>query len=95
VRIEAAEALAKMGDAQGVELLIAALNDSDGDLREQAATALGEIGNAQTLKKLIESLEIDIYRNDIFPLARTLAVRFSKEKLPFIPVYPELVAHKQ
>jgi HEAT repeat protein/phage terminase Nu1 subunit (DNA packaging protein) len=95
VRAYTAEALAKMGDAQAVEALIAALNNSDGELREHAAEALAENGNAPTLKKLIESLEIDIRRPDIFSLTRTLAVRFSKEKLPFIPVYPELVAHKQ
>jgi len=43
------------------------------------------------LTKLIKFLDINIYDDDIFPLARTLAVRFSKENLPFIPVYPKLV----
>ena len=28
-----------------------------------------------------------------FPLARTLAVRYSKEKVDFIPVYPEKVRY--
>ncbi|MGQ4647335.1 HEAT repeat domain-containing protein [Lyngbya aestuarii] len=91
VRREAAEALGEIGNAQAVEALIAALNNSDSEVRSYAAEALGEIGNAETLKKLIYSLEINIYRNDIFPLARKLAVRFSKEKQPFIPVYPKLV----
>ncbi len=91
VRMYAAEALDKIGNAEGVNALIAALNDSDSYVRRNAAEALGKMGNAETLKKLIESLEIDIYHRDIFPLARTLAVRCSKEKLPFIPVYPKLV----
>jgi hypothetical protein len=91
----AAEALGKMGNPQAVEALIAALNDSDTSVGWEAAGALGEIGTSEVLKKLIQLPKIDIYRDDIFPLARTLAVRFSKETLPFIPVYPELVAHKQ
>ncbi len=71
--------------------LIAALNHYYSDVRRKAAEALAEIGNAETLAKLIKYLNINIYNNDIFPLARTLAVRFSKENLPFIPVYPKLV----
>lgn len=39
--------------------------------------------------------EIDIYRKDIFPVARTLAIRFSQEKLLFIPVYPRLVRSQE
>jgi HEAT repeat protein len=91
VRFQAATVLGQMGNTEAVEALIATLNDSDNNLRVQAARALGQIGNAETLAKLIKSFEIDIYDDDIFPLARTLAVRFSKEKLPFIPVYPERV----
>ncbi|HEY9797045.1 MAG TPA: HEAT repeat domain-containing protein [Leptolyngbyaceae cyanobacterium] len=97
VREVAAEALGKIGNAQAVEVLIAALNDLDSEVRRQVAEALGKIGTSEVLKKLIQLPEIDIYRDHIFPLARTLAVRasLSKERLPFIPVYPELVAHKQ
>ncbi len=84
----AAEALGKIGNPEAVQPLIAALNHSDIIVRFNAAVALGNIGNAETLKKLIESLEIDIYHQNIFSLARTLAVRFSKEKRSFIPVYP-------
>ena len=91
VRRKAAEALAKIGNPQAVDSLIAALNDSDSDVRGEAAEALAEIGNAETLAKLIKYLDINIYNNDIFPLARTLAVRFSNKNLPFIPVYPKLV----
>jgi len=91
VRRNAAEALGKIGNAKAVNGLIAALNHSDFSVRMDAADALGKIGNAEILKKLIKFLYINIYRDDIFPLARTLSVRFSKENLPFIPVYPKLV----
>jgi HEAT repeat protein/phage terminase Nu1 subunit (DNA packaging protein) len=95
MRESAARALGKIGNPQAVAALISALNHEDSSVRREAAEALIKIGTSETLEKLIQLPEIDIYDPDIFPLARTLAVRFSKEKLPFIPVYPELVAHKQ
>lgn len=70
--------------------LIAALKDSDSNVRGNTASALGNIGNAEALKKIIRLSEIDIYKAKIFTLARTLAVIFSKQKESFIPVYPEL-----
>jgi hypothetical protein len=63
-------------------------------VRWQAAEALGKIGNAETLENLIKFWAIDIYQRDIFLLARKLAVRFSKEKQLFIPVYPKFVRFK-
>jgi HEAT repeat protein len=95
VREKAAWILAEIGNAQGEDVLIDALNDSDSSFRESLAEVLGKISTCETLAKLIQLPEIDIYDPAIFSLARKLAVRFSKEKLPFIPVYPELVAHKQ
>jgi hypothetical protein len=95
VRWEAAEALGRVDHLQAMEPLICALNHSDSGVRWRIASALAQIGNLETLVKLIQLPEIDIYHPHIFVLARTLAVRFSKERLPFIPVYPELVAHKQ
>jgi hypothetical protein len=77
------------------------IDDSDSDVRREAAEVLDQIGTSETLAKLIQLPEIDIYHPEIFLLARTLAVRFRKEGLlnkegkPLIPVYPELVAHKQ
>jgi hypothetical protein len=68
---------------------------SANEVRRQSADALHKVSTSETLAKLIQLPEIDIYDPAIFSLARTLAIRFSKEKLPFIPVYPELVAHKQ
>jgi HEAT repeat protein len=97
VRWKAASALGKIGSSQAVDALIAALNHSDSFVRWKAADALGKIGNPETLKKLIQFPEINIYDHDIFVLARTLAVRFSKQPplskrgKPLIPVYPELV----
>ncbi|MBW4569499.1 MAG: trypsin-like peptidase domain-containing protein [Tolypothrix carrinoi HA7290-LM1] len=75
--------------------LIAALKDSNSNVRRNAASALGNIGNAEALKKIIQLWEIDIYEAAVFTSARTLAVRFSKQKLSFIPVYPKLVRFKQ
>jgi hypothetical protein len=95
VREKAVEALAKIDDPQAVAALIKALNQKHSHVRLRVANSLAKIGTSETLEQLIQLPEIDIYRADIFLLARTLAVRFSKEKLPFIPVYPELVAHKQ
>ncbi|MBD2648785.1 HEAT repeat domain-containing protein [Nostoc foliaceum] len=91
VRYYAASALGKIGNAEAVPELIAALKDSESYVRCYAAEALGKIGNAEALNKIIYLSEIDIYEGEIFTSARTLAVRYSKQKLSFIPVYPELV----
>ena len=92
-RKRVAEALCKIDSCQAVEPLIQALKDKDRNVRYHAAEALGKIGILETLEKLIKSPEIDIHDSVIFSLARTLAVRFSKEKAPFIPVYPELIKY--
>ncbi|MBW4559636.1 MAG: HEAT repeat domain-containing protein [Mojavia pulchra JT2-VF2] len=93
VRGYAAFALGKIGNSQAVDALISALNDLDSHVRSYAAQALGKIGNQEILAKVIQNPEIDIYEPDIFSLARMLAVRFSKQKLPFIPVYPETIKY--
>ena len=101
VRRNAALALGKIGNPIAVEGLIAALNDSDSIVRRNAAEALGNIGNPETLAKIIQSPEIDIYDKNIFLLARTLTLRFSKKPPQnkkgqrLIPIYPELVRFKQ
>ncbi|MGK7928028.1 MAG: HEAT repeat domain-containing protein, partial [Spirulina sp.] len=76
---------------RAVEPLIAALNDSNGWVRGRAAEALEKIYDPKILEKLIQNWQIDIYRRDIFPLARRLAVRYSRKNLPFIPLYPQFV----
>ena len=62
-------------------------------MRWRAAEALGTIGNQEILEKLIKLGEINIYDPNIFSLARMLAIRFSKQKLPFIPVYPKEIKY--
>jgi len=93
VRRAAAEALGEIGSPEAVAALNSALQDKGRNVKRAAARALGKIGTLETLEKLIQLPEIDIYDPEIFLLARALAVRFSKEKgkVPFIPVYPELV----
>jgi HEAT repeat protein len=78
-----------------VKPLINALRDDDSYVRSGAADALGSSGSLELLEKLIQDPEIDIYDTDIFPLARRLAVRYSKESVSFLPVYPENVFRKQ
>jgi HEAT repeat protein len=91
VKYEAVEALGKIGNAQAVGTLVTALNDADKLVRLTAVEALEKIGNPEVLAKIVQSLEIDIYDSGIFCLTRTLAIRFSKDKVGCIPVYPELV----
>jgi HEAT repeat protein len=86
-------ALEKVNIFYAIETSILALHDTDSGV--SAISVLQRNSNSATLEKLLQLSKIDIYEPDIFSLARTLAVRFRKEKLPFIPVYPELVAHKQ
>lgn len=83
----------KQNNDKAVDALITALNDADEDVRYSAAEALGKIGKLEILAKLIEKFKIlnDNNQYEKFLLARKLAVRFSKEKVPFIPVYPELL----
>jgi HEAT repeat protein/pimeloyl-ACP methyl ester carboxylesterase len=86
------DTLGRNGNPQSVDALIATLNDFDKDDRWLAIDALGQIDNSEILEKIVQSLEIDIYDNDIFCLTRTLAVRFSSDRtVGCIPVYPELV----
>jgi HEAT repeat protein/transcriptional regulator with XRE-family HTH domain len=81
----------QMRDTQTIPALISVLNDEHGLVTRSALEALAQIGTSDILEKLIENPEIDIYRPDIFLLARKLTVRYMNEGLPFIPVYPELV----
>jgi HEAT repeat protein len=58
--------LAEIGNAQGEDVLIDALNDSDSSFTESLAEVLGKISTSETLAKLIQLPEIDIYDPDIF-----------------------------
>jgi HEAT repeat protein len=57
VRSAAAEALGKIGDPQGIQPLISALNDENEWVRRAAAQALGEMGNPETVEPLTVALE--------------------------------------
>lgn len=88
MRESAAEALGQIGSDKAIDALITALNHENSSVRGRAAEALGQIGSSTCLEKLLQSAEPNlIYRPDIFPLARSLAIRFSKAGLSFIPVY--------
>jgi HEAT repeat protein len=92
VRSIAAEALGKIGDDKAIDALIMALKDEDRAVRSSAAEALGQIGSAVCLEQLLHLADRTVIESqEVFPLARRWAVRFSKAGLPFIPVYPELI----
>ncbi len=95
VRGNAAYALGKIGSDKAVEGLLSALKDEDSYVRWIAAEALGKIGSLTVLETLIQSHNINIYDNDIFPIVRRLAIKYSKSGSPFIPVYPELISQSQ
>ncbi|MBW4659746.1 MAG: HEAT repeat domain-containing protein [Drouetiella hepatica Uher 2000/2452] len=91
-RERAAKALGRIGTDKAVDALITALNHETSDVGDNAVAALEKIGRVDCLEKLLQSAAPDlIYRSDLFPLARRWAIRFSKDGLPFIPVYPEWV----
>ena len=91
VRRNAASALGKIGSTQAMESLIRTLKYGYYLNRRRVAEVLGNIGNLELLEKLIKDPQIDIYDANIFTVARRLAVRYSKERVSFLPVYPELV----
>lgn len=91
VRGAAAIALGKIGSERGVNALIPSLQDQNWLVRDKAAVALSRIGTKETFEKLLQLPKQYIYRPEIYTLIRTLAVRFSREKIPLIPVYPELI----
>ena len=71
--------------------LVEALRHQDQEIISRARAALEKNGSGETLRQLIDSPEIDIFTPEIFPLARSLSIRFSKAGFSFIPVYPEKV----
>ncbi len=57
MRVGAAEALGRIGDASAVPDLIETLGDEDWNVRENAVFALGSIGDASAVPALIEALK--------------------------------------
>ena len=62
VRSSAAQALGEIREAEAVEPLVIALNDSDEWVRGRAAQALGVIGNKQAVQPLIDALSDSKWR---------------------------------
>lgn len=91
VRGATAAALGKIGGERAVNALIPSLQDQNWFVRDRAAIALSRIGTKETFEQLLQLPKQYIYRPEIYTLIRTLAVRFSREKMPLIPVYPELI----
>jgi HEAT repeats/PBS lyase HEAT-like repeat len=56
VRKAAADVLGKLGDIRSVDLLIALLNDPEGDVRKAAAESLGKLGDIRAVNPLITVL---------------------------------------
>jgi len=93
VRGNAAAALGQIGTNKAIDALITTLNHEDWNDRWCAADALRQIGSPVCLEKLLQTGDRNlIKRADVFPLARSWAIRFSQKGLPFIPVYPEVIS---
>ena len=75
----AVEALGKIGNDKAINALINALDHSADSVKYQAAEALEKINSAEIVTKLLEKPDLDIYRSDIFLLARKLMVRHSQK----------------
>ena len=87
-----AAALERIGnDEQEIKFLITALQSSDSELGRSAFAVLGKIDSSELLKQLIYNWHFNIYDENLFPIARKLAVRYSRGTLKFIPVYSHLV----
>lgn len=93
VRANAAEALGKIGTREAIHVLFSTLSHNELYVRINAAWALNKIGSSEMLRQLLKlhNIDICIYQPEVFILARKLAVSFRKEKVDFIPVYPELL----
>ena len=91
MRTSTAEVLGKLDNEQRTQSLSTTLKNSNLFERISVIEALGKVGSQEILEELIYNEHIDIYDKYLFPTARKLAVRYSRELLKFIPVYPHLV----
>jgi len=87
----AVKALGQIGDTRAVQPLLAALHDENQGVRKEAANALSQIGTMEVLEKLLYRLDIHLYDEDIFPVVRRLALKFSHQRPrpACLPVYPQ------
>ena len=79
---------------QAINILQQALVHENHTIRMMAAVAFEKVRILETLHLLVEHPDIDIYNPINLSVARRLAIHFSKENTPLIPVYPELLNHK-
>jgi HEAT repeat protein len=101
IKILAAIALGKICDRNAASSLITALlSDQDKNVEREVAKALNTIVKDNTLEQtnILERLLLlsgsNIYKSEkseVFFLARSWAIRFSKSGSSFIPIYPELI----
>jgi len=91
VRERAAAALGAIGGMRVMDGLLTALHEMNKNVRWMAAKALGKIGTLDVLEKLLHRLDIDIYDEDTFPIARRLAITFSRlhPQPACLPAYPQ------
>ncbi|AFY79895.1 NACHT domain-containing protein [Oscillatoria acuminata] len=95
VRYYAAWALGKIGTQEAVKALIATLSHSNRDVRSDAAEALKNLGTLDILKQIISSTTINVYEVEIIELVRILFIRYYQEKVPFFPLYPDVIGSKK
>jgi hypothetical protein len=99
VRQNAAEALGKIGNEKAVKPLMSILIDQEPLVGSMAAVAVGKIAkkagvDASIWEEVVDALTWVLSEEELNvaeEVAIALAVRFSKDKVDFIPVYPELV----
>lgn len=61
VRDQAVEALGKIGDRRGSEVVIAALNDTIGQVRKSAVVSCGQLELNESIRRLVHALGDDFY----------------------------------
>lgn len=91
IRSQAFKDLVNLNIPQVCDMCIEILAENNSDLHREAISTLEKMGTVNHLERLIQNLKINVYQPEIFFLTRRLAIRFSKERVPFIPVYPENV----
>ena len=89
----AASALGNIRDKAAVEPLVKALQHENSNVRSNTALALEKIDSSRRLEVLLRSPRINIFEKEMFPVARSWAIRHHKKGLSCIPVYPKFLNH--
>lgn len=90
-RIDAIEAIGKLGDERALSFLLGALNDGERNVRAEAADVLGKLGDERAVPALVRLVERDWSRRVIFYAAGALgdiggekAIVGLTENLPYL-----------